>query len=78
MAAELPKDVFRVDYVVMEASGNRVDNNATKDFQLPVVGGITEQELTEKRAREYEAAEQERKVLLVSEEAKIAAKVRTL
>lgn len=39
-----------------------------QDFHLPLVGGPTEQELIERRAAEYEAAEARRRVLLAQEE----------
>lgn len=37
---DLPSDLFRADFVVMEAAGARVDNNAAKDFSLPLAGKL--------------------------------------
>ena len=68
---DLPTDLFRVDFVIMDKRSGAVDNNGAKDFGLGLVGGPTEKELLEKRALEYEEAEKKRLKLLQDEEERI-------
>jgi hypothetical protein len=68
---DLPKDLFRVDFVVMDKKTGSVDNNGARDYGLGLVGGPTEKELLEKRAAEYEEAERQRRELLEEEEERI-------
>jgi starch synthase len=60
----LAEDLFAANFVVTEPASGQTDNNRSRDFALPLIGGPTEQELAERRAAEYERAEAERQRLL--------------
>ena len=64
----LADDLFAANFVITEESSATTDNNRARDFALPLIGGPTEQELAERRAAEYEAAEAERVRLLAEAE----------
>lgn len=54
------KDVFRVDYVVMDEYSQAVDNNRAQDYSLPLVGALTEEQILDKQATELAAFEAHR------------------
>ena len=54
------QDTFQVDFVVMDTRSGVFDNNGGQDYSLPLLGASTEQEILDRRASIYEAAERER------------------
>ena len=54
------QDTFQVGFVVMDTRSGVFDNNGGKDYSLPLAGASTEQEILDRRAAIYEAAERER------------------
>lgn len=54
------QDTFQVGFVVMDTRSGAFDNNGGKDYILPLAGASTEQEILDRRAAIYEAAERER------------------
>ncbi|CAL8472333.1 g11876 [Coccomyxa elongata] len=68
---ELPEDTFQVDYVVMDTSSGVFDNNGGADYALPLLGAPTEQQVLERRAAAFEAAERERLAELEAEEERL-------
>jgi hypothetical protein len=53
-----------VDYVIMDNNNGVFDNNGGSDYVLPLSGAPTEQEVLDRRAAAYEAAERERLAVL--------------
>ena len=47
-------------FVVMDTRSGAFDNNGGRDYSLPLAGASTEQEIQDRRAAIYEAAERER------------------
>jgi len=68
---ELSIDVFKVDFVIMSSTSDAVDNNRSKDFQLPLLGALTEEEIIAKRIAEFEAFEAKRQAEIEEEESKL-------
>lgn len=54
------QDTFQVDFVVMDRNSGVFDNKGGQDYSLPLLGASTEQEILDRRAAVYEAAERER------------------
>ncbi|GAB4813944.1 hypothetical protein N2152v2_000990, partial [Parachlorella kessleri] len=68
---QLPEDLFRMDFVVMDEKSGAVDNHGGRDYQLTISGGPTEAELQLKRLAAYEAAEKLRLKELAAEEERL-------
>ena len=49
-----------MDFVVRDTRSGVFDNNGGQDYSLPLLGASTEQEILDRRAAIYEAAERER------------------
>ena len=60
------QETFQVDFVVRDNSSGVFDNNGGKDYSLPLLGASTEQEILDRRAAIYEAAERERLAVKLS------------
>eukprot|EP00892_Ulva_mutabilis_P005442 jgi/Ulvmu1/326/UM001_0330.1 len=71
----IPDDVFAVDFVVQDFRTSKTENNSGNDFQLRLVGAPSEEEVLDRRAREFEAAERDRVAQIAAAEAKIAEQV---
>jgi len=71
----IAEDTFSAHFVVTEAASGTTDNNRARDFALPLAGGPTEQELADRRAAAYEAAEAARERMLAAEEEGLWARV---
>ena len=54
------QDTFHVSFVIMDTRSGVFDNNGGQDYSLPLAGASTEQEILDRRAAAYEAAERER------------------
>lgn len=54
------QDTFQVGFVVMDTRSGAFDNNGGRDYSLPLAGASTEEEIQDRRAAIYEAAERER------------------
>ena len=57
------QDTFQVDFVVMDRNSGVFDNKGGQDYSLPLLGASTEQEILDRRAAVYEAAERERLIV---------------
>lgn len=57
----LLQDVFQVEFVVMadRSTGAAVDNNRQQNFQLPLAGALTEDQIHARRAQRVAAFERE-------------------
>ncbi|WIA34022.1 hypothetical protein OEZ86_012404 [Tetradesmus obliquus] len=75
---ELPAELFKFDFVIMDQQTGGVDNNRARDFSLTLIGGPTEQQLMEQRAAEYAAAEAHRRALLAAAEVALWEKVQLM
>lgn len=53
----------------------QTENNSGNDFQLPLEGALSEEEVMQRRAEEFEAAERDRVAQITSAEAEIAEQV---
>lgn len=53
----------------------QTENNSGNDFQLQLVGAPSEEEVLERRAREFEAAERDRVEQIAAAEAEIAEQI---
>jgi hypothetical protein len=62
---DLSLDVFKVDFVIMSSTSADVDNNRSRDYSLPLVNALTEEEIIANRIAEFEAFEATRKKVLL-------------
>jgi hypothetical protein len=60
LSLELPTDLFRFDYVVMDAKSDSVDNNNWRDFELVLVDAPTEDEVIAAREEAYRKFDDDR------------------
>ena len=49
-----------MDFVVMDEGGGAVDNNRGQDFQLPLVGALTEERILQRQAAAMAELEERR------------------
>ncbi|GIL64573.1 hypothetical protein Vafri_18474 [Volvox africanus] len=68
VSLELPSDLFRLDYVIMDGVSGSVDNNGYRDYQLRLVDAPTEDEVMAARAEAYRRFDEERRKLIEEEE----------
>ena len=54
------QNVFRVDFVVMDAQSQAVDNNRGNDYSMELLGALSEQQITERQVIALEEMEQNR------------------
>ncbi len=61
-----PAQLFRLDFVLMDGTApggpgsGAVDNNGWKDYELPLVGAPTEEQVMEQRAEAYRRFDEDR------------------
>jgi len=69
------EDTFKVAFVVMCPETGDVDNNMSRDFDLPLIGAPTEEEVIKKRLCEFEEAEAKRREVVEREESRLLLQV---
>ncbi|GIL75551.1 hypothetical protein Vretifemale_5321 [Volvox reticuliferus] len=71
LSLELPSDLFRFDYVIVDGVSGSVDNNGYRDYQLRLVDAPTEDEVMAARAEAYRRFDEERRKSIEEEEKRL-------
>ncbi|GLI61875.1 hypothetical protein VaNZ11_004385 [Volvox africanus] len=68
---ELPSDLFRLDYVIIDGVSGSVDNNGYRDYRMKLVDAPTEDEVMAARAEAYRRFDEDRRKLIEEEEKRL-------